>query len=415
VTLKTRKPTGGVPWPLILIEGEEKSGKSFSCAVLSASAKVGRTLWLDLNEGAADEYIAVPGARYEVIDHDGSWSSIVGQVADAKAEAARAKDAGQRPFVLVIDTGTAEWDLLKAWADSRARLTDSNKKKLAADANAEVQIPMNLWNDANARHRKLMTMLMTFPGIVIITARGKEVAALDAKGSPIAGTKEYKVEGNKTLAYDVSCWVRTFREKPAIVVGARSVHNGVRPGKDKPKELDPDWTLEGLIFDALRCDPSGAHVRKLAEMRPARDPQEIRDEALRPATDFDRVRELYTEAQESGYEDKVLVNENQDEEPLLKLLLRVGHEKRKAETPSQAEPARTRPESTPAAPGVSEDAWVIAFTERLAETSGEDGIAARREEINKALAAKTIAPRTASELHGEVNRHKNETRKPVAA
>jgi hypothetical protein len=415
MTLKTRTPTGVVPWPLILIEGEEKSGKSFSCAVLSASAKVGRTLWLDLNEGAADEYIAVPGARYEVIDHDGSWQSIIGQVADAKAEAARAKAAGERPVVLIIDTGTAEWDLLKAWADSRARLTDSNKKKLAADANAEVQIPMNLWNDANARHRKLMTMLMTFPGIVIVTARGKEVAALDAKGSPIAGTKEYKVEGNKTLAYDVSCWVRTFREKPAIVVGARSVHNGVRPGKDKPRELDPDWTLEGLIFDALRCDPTGAHTRKLAEMRPARDPQEIRDEALRPATDFDRVRELYAEAEESGYQGTVLVNENQDEEPLLKLLLRVGHEKRKTEMPRQ--PAAARAESGPAGPRVSENEWVIAFTERLAETGPADeaGIAARREEINKALASKIIAPRAASELHSEVNRRKNHTRQVVAA
>lgn len=268
MTLKTRKPTGVVPWPLILLEGEEKSGKSYACAVLSASPRVGRTLWLDLNEGAADEYIKVKGARYEVIDHDGTWQSIIGQVADAKAEAERAKAAGEKPVALIIDTGTAEWDLLKSWADSRARLTEANKRKLAQDPNAEVQIPMNLWNDANARHRKLMTMLMTFPGIVVVTARGKDVAALDAKGSPIAGTKEYKVEGNKTLAYDVSCWVRTFRDKPAIVVGARSVHAGIRPGRDKPQALDPDWTLEGLIFDALKCDPDAARVRDMAELRP---------------------------------------------------------------------------------------------------------------------------------------------------
>lgn len=272
MALQTRKPTGAVPWPLILVEGGEKCGKTFSCAVLSASGRVGRSAWLDLGEGSGDEYGAVSGARYEVIEHDGSWPSIIGQVAGAKAEAQADRDAGKKPFLLVIDTGTAEWDLLKGWADARARLMGFNKDKLKRDPNGEVTIPMNLWNDANARHRKLMTMLMTFPGIVIVTARGKEVAAMDDKGRPVEGTKEYKVEGHKNLAYDASCWVRMFRDKPAVVVGARSVHAGIRPGKDDPKRLDPDWTLEWLIFDYLKCDPSAAHVRDMPELRP--DPPE---------------------------------------------------------------------------------------------------------------------------------------------
>lgn len=388
---------------------------SYACAVLSASPKVGRTLWLDLNEGAADEYIAVPGARYEVIDHDGSWASIVGQVADAKTEAQRAKDAGEKPVVLAIDTGTAEWDLLKTWVDSRARLTDSNKKKLAADPNAEVSAPMNLWNDANARHRKLMTMLMTFPGIVIVTARGKEVAALDAKGSPIAGTKEYKVEGNKSLAYDVSCWVRTFRDKPAVVVGARSVHNGVRPGKDKPRELNLDWTLEFLIFEALKCDPAGAHVRNLAEMRPARGQQEIRDEALRPATDFGRVRELYAEAQESGYSETEVVNESQDQELLLKLLHRVGEDKRKAEMPQRPTAVRSAPPSAPSAPpAANEEEFTLDFLARLNEAADED-LGGMQAEVSRAMGAGIITPATASELLTNVKHRRTETRKPVAA
>jgi hypothetical protein len=413
MALKTRKPTGVVPWPLILLEGEEKSGKSFSCAVLSASPKVGRTLWLDLNEGAADEYIAVPGARYEVIDHDGSWQSIIGQVADAKAEATRAKAAGGKPVVLIIDTGTAEWDLLKAWADSRARLTDSNKKKLAADANAEVQIPMNLWNDANARHRKFMTILMTFPGIVVVTARGKDVAAMDAKGSPIAGTKEYKVEGNKNLAYDASCWVRMFRDKPAIVTGARSVHAGIRPGKDKPKPLSPDWSLEWLIFEWLKCDPSDAHVRDLAEMRPARTPSEILNAGLRPATDFAGIRELYAEAQEAGYEEVTVVNEHQNEELLLKLLLRVGFERKASE---EGRPASARQQTAPAAAAVPTEAeWVQGFLSRLADTAGDDEFAVRRAEVNQALADKAIPARTASELHQAVAEKSRAARKPVAA
>ena len=98
MTLKTRKPTGAVPWPLVLIEGEEKAGKTWACAEFTASPKVGRCFWIDLGEGAADEYGAIPGADYEVVEHDGGWAYKVGDVfsepfashADATAAAKRA-------------------------------------------------------------------------------------------------------------------------------------------------------------------------------------------------------------------------------------------------------------------------------------------------------------------------------------
>jgi hypothetical protein len=327
MSLNTRKPTGAVPWPLILLEGGEKSGKSYTAALLSASPKIGRTVWLDLNEGAADEYGAIKGARYEVIEHDGTWPSIMGQVAAAREEAARAAEAGELPLVLVIDSMTAEWDLLKDWADQRARTSDAGKAKLAKNPNAEIQITMNLWNDATARHRKLMTMLMTFPGIVIMTARGKDVAAMDAKGRPIENTKEYRVEGNKNLAFDASCWIRLFRDKQAVMVGARSVHVGVRPGADDPMTLAADWSLEGVIFNLLKCDPANAHARKLAELQAQRTPEQIRDEALTTTTDFKRIQELYAEARELQYDGVTLENETGDEEQLLKILYRVGKER----------------------------------------------------------------------------------------
>ncbi|MGW4426085.1 AAA family ATPase [Streptosporangium sp. NPDC004631] len=267
MTIRTRRPTGRVPWPLILIEGGEKSGKSWAAAQLSASEKVGQTYWIDLGEGAADEYGAIPGARYLVVEHDGTWASILGQVRAIHEEAARAAQAGEPPVVLVIDSMTAEWDLLKDWVTNRAAESPSNQKRLAADPGAEIKAPMNLWNDANSRHRRLMTILMTFPGIVVMTARGKEVAALDASGSPIAGKRDYKVEGHKSLAYDSSVWVRLSREEPPVVVGARSVHTGVRPGVDAPQALPEDWSLEGLIFDALRCDPQGTRARAMTAMQ----------------------------------------------------------------------------------------------------------------------------------------------------
>lgn len=419
MALKTRKPTGAVPWPLILLEGGEKSGKSYAAAILSASPKVGRTAWLDLNEGAADEYGAIPGARYEVIEHDGSWQSIAAAIADAKAEAKKDRDNGEKPFVLVIDSMTAEWDLLKAWAESRAKKTDFNKAKLAKDPNAEISVSMNFWNDATSRHRRVMTMLMTFPGIVVMTARGKDVAALDGKGRPIEGTKEYRVEGNKNLAYDASCWVRMYRDKPAIVVGARSVHAGVRPGKDNPRSLHPDWTLEWLIFDVLKCNPDGAHVRDLAEMRPQRTPEEIRDEALQPETDFARIRDLYAEAEEAGYGDVTVFDEQEKEELLLHLLKRVGDGKRPERSANrngqerQQQPSRKPQQSdqgsprrqdgnqsrAPQKPAPDLGDWDV----KIAEIATPDDVAAIREEVTRLYDQGSLEAERANEIQRAVD------------
>lgn len=257
--IRTRKPTGQVPWPLILVEGGEKSGKSYLVAQFTACERIGTTYWLDLGEGAADEYAAIPGARYEVIVHDGTWPDIIGQVQAVHTEAVRAAAAGEPPVVLVIDSMTAEWDLLKDWVSERARRSPAGRKKLAQDPDADIKPPMNLWNDAAGRHQSLMHLLMTFPGIAIVTARGKDVAALDDSGRP-TGSKDYRVEGHKTLAFDCSAWVRLSRDHHPQVVGVRSVRAGIRPGVDKPK-LTPDLSLDWLIFDHLGCDPERATAR----------------------------------------------------------------------------------------------------------------------------------------------------------
>lgn len=53
MALRTRRPTGRVSHPLLLIEGAEKSGKTWACAQFSASDKIGTTYWIDLGEGSA--------------------------------------------------------------------------------------------------------------------------------------------------------------------------------------------------------------------------------------------------------------------------------------------------------------------------------------------------------------------------
>jgi len=259
--IKARKPTGIPALPLVLIEGPEKSGKSYAAAQFTACAKLGQSYWIDLGEGSADEYAAIPGADYLVIEHDGSWFDIISQITEIHAAAAES----DKPVVLVIDSMTAEWEMLKDWASTRARESKFAQKKLREDPNAEIKPSINLWNDAGDRHHQLMRLLMTFPGIVIMTARGKEVAALDGDGRPIPGAKEYRVEGHKTLPYDASAWVRLSRDEPPTVIGCRSVHAGLRPGVDKPLRY-PEFSLEHLIFDVLKIDPGTSKAREVTEL-----------------------------------------------------------------------------------------------------------------------------------------------------
>jgi len=304
MTITTRKPTGKVAPPLILLEGGEKAGKSWAAALLSASEKVGRTFWIDLGEGAADEYGAIPGVRYEVVEHDGTWNSLLTNVLEIRDIAKQASENGEPPVVLVLDSMTQEWDLLKDWANSRARKAEFNQKRLRADPNAEIDVSMNFWNDATTRHRQLMTKLMTFPGVVVMIARGKETAAVDANGRPIARKKDYSVEGQKGLAYDASAWVRLSREAPPLLVGLRSVHSGMQPGVDKPETLK-DFSIEALVFDRLRYNPQDATTRDLAV--PA-DPELIREQALSKESTIESLKALWHVAKNADLHDEPITD-----------------------------------------------------------------------------------------------------------
>ncbi|MFF0721315.1 hypothetical protein [Micromonospora sp. NPDC003816] len=368
MNLRTRQPTGRVPWPLILIEGGEKSGKSWACAQFSTSSRIGQMYWIDLGEGAADEYGAIPGAQYLVVEHDGTWAQIQGAVDAVKAEATRAAAAGEPPVVLVIDSMTAEWDLLKDWASDKARRRHNAKARkykrpeLAADE--EPTISMDLWNEAGARHRKLMTTLMTFPGIVLLTARGKEVAALDDAGKPIEKQRDYRVEGHKTLGFDVSCWIRLDRAKPGTVVGVRSVHVGIRPGYDSPIELDRNWTVENIVFETLQCAPAEAHTRNLtalqaaepdddrpvsgppaAEPRPAPTATGVRDWALHTDRTARGIRQAAAKllAEHPAVAAERVTNEHGDDEQLSVLMDRRARElEPKAAQPTEHEERRRK-------------------------------------------------------------------------
>jgi len=432
MALKTRKPTGRAGWPKILVEGGDKAGKSWSLAELSASPKVGRTVVLALGEDESrwEEYGKIPGARFELVEHDGTWPSIIGQVEDAKEEAAKARDAGELPFVFGFDTMTAEWEGLKDWATLRARGSKKNRALLAADPDAEIDVTMNYWNDARARHRQLMRHLLTFPGIVVLIARGGEVAAV-RNGQPVIGQKSWSVEGERNLPFDVSVHIRLSRDARPLLVSASGVHCQIRPGIDPPRRLPDDWSLESVIFDTLKLDAAEAEVGAFAEFRQEMTPEQVLNEALLPTTGFDRIRELYAYA-DRAFPAVELPNDRGNDEPLLRILKRLGDELRATAGRASAQPQRPtvvrqqQDTSRPVGPadGTADGAFTWAteddalfvgeFMAKLADTSTFTGIKLRRHDLELAKSKLQVTPQTFEALGGEISRREAEIKAEAA-
>lgn len=320
MTLKTRRPTGAPSWPLILLAGEAKTGKTWSAAEFSGDARISRTFWVDLGEGCADEYGAVPGADYEIVDHDGTWIDIIGQVAEIRDVARAALEAGEPPVMLVVDSMTAEWAMLSSWTDTRARRSQSNQKALEADPDAEIDITANYWNDANSRHNRLMNILKTFPGIVVMTALETEKTQFGANGRPLPkAPKVARPDAQKRLTADASVWVRLALDSPPTIVGMRSVRRTIQPGRDKPKPW-PEFTLSLLVFDELGLGAEKAAVRntpvldadQVADGEDNLDPAEVAARKARKDA-YDRsVAQVRQLGADLGWEGKALIKDYAD-------------------------------------------------------------------------------------------------------
>lgn len=278
--LRTRKPSGVPPWPLILLEGAEKVGKTWMALEFSGDQRIHQTWALDLGEGSLDEYGAIPGADFDILEHDGTWAEIIGQIEAAVEESKKLRADGRVPM-LVVDSGSAEWDMLKSWVDVRARRQPSNIRKLRENPDNEIKASRNIWNDADARHQRFMRLLRAFDGPVILTARGKWVSATGKDGQPLQGEKEYRVEAQKNVGYAANAWVRLSRDEPPTVIGLRGVKHGIRPGIDDVRPWR-DFTLGALIFDVIGCEQETTTVRVQADLDAD---QVLPDEELAPLED----------------------------------------------------------------------------------------------------------------------------------
>ncbi len=238
--IRTRRPTGKPPWPLILLAGVEKSGKSFGAAEFSGSDLVDRTFWIEVGEGAADQYGALPGARYEIVEHDGTYRGILAAVEGAVSQ----PRPNGKPHAIVLDSGTELWGLLtdeaQLVANERERRKAAQYKRPAPIGDRTITV--DVWNTAKKRWRRVIGLLRKYDGPVIITARLEQVTVMD--GDKPTTEKTWKVRAEKDLPFEVDAVVRIPAPRQAELTGVRSVVLCVEPGKSIPL---PDFTIDGLL------------------------------------------------------------------------------------------------------------------------------------------------------------------------
>jgi hypothetical protein len=252
MALQTRKPTGLPSWPIVVLGGREKAGKSWAAISASASKLVGRTIYLGLGENDPDEYALIPGADFDIAEHEGTFPSFLQTVRDAVAE----PRVGGKPTLLVIDSATRLWNLigdnLQAIANKRA-----NGRRTAS---GDYAISTDLWNVGAGWWQDVMDALRAHQGPVIITARLDEVAVMEGGAPAKSGAKQWKVQAHKSLVFDADAVIEMHERGHFLLTGVRSA----RIQLPKPR-LVPDFTIEWL-WDALglsegTADRSHATVR----------------------------------------------------------------------------------------------------------------------------------------------------------
>lgn len=225
MTIATRKPTGRPSWPLTLAAGGEGSGKSFLAALASASDLIGQTYWIGYGEADPDEYGLIPGADFDIVQHDGTVNQVKAIVRELASQ-----PKPDKPTLIVLDSGTKLWDAIS----ENAQLDANNRQK-----RQDATITVDIWNKHKAHWRAIIDALREHDGPVIITARYEEVAEI-VKGKP-TGEKVWKVKAEKGLPYDVDAVIHMEERGKYVVSKVRSV----RLQLDKPNEW-PDLTMDAF-------------------------------------------------------------------------------------------------------------------------------------------------------------------------
>lgn len=242
MALITRKPTGLDPWPLALVTGVQKSGKTHIAAEASASPLIDRTFWFTMGEDAPDGFLNIQtkyGApRLEIVKYDGTLRGLYGAMQEARNE----PTPNGKPHMWALDSGTKLWNLLTDMAQEQA-----NKRWAKRETNKNKEIPedgitisTDLWTTAKDRWRGIVDLMRANPGPSIITARLDHVNVVNAKGDP-TGDKVWKIQAEKSLPFEVDAIVELRSLGETYITGVRSSRYHADP---RAVTRFPDFTMD---------------------------------------------------------------------------------------------------------------------------------------------------------------------------
>lgn len=297
MALKTRKPTGKPPWPVALVAGMEKAGKSFAAAEASASPLIDRTFWFSQGEDDPDEYGAIEGARFEIVEYDGTFRDLYLKMKEAAAEP---MDPA-KPHLWVLDSGTKLWDLISDMAQ-----VEKNRrweKRQQAGKTVEVipgeglRVDFDLWTVARTRWDAILELMSSHQGPSIITARLEKKVVVDERSGEPTKEREWKVLAQKMLPFEVGVVIELHARGEAYLTGVRSL----RFQPTQARTPYPDFTMHDL-WTKLGLAEEGAvgpriHTQVTGEESAAADDLVVarRRELLNQITEVARAARVHTD------------------------------------------------------------------------------------------------------------------------
>jgi hypothetical protein len=237
---RTRPPTGQVAYPVIMVEGLHKKGKSFLVYLFTSSDLVGRCFALELGERTADEY--APLGDFEVVEHNGTYADFFGQIKECTAE----PQVDGKPNVIIMDSGTMFWDLQKHKADAIARSSKRAKEILAEDPDADIETGMNAWTAVKDQWWDVINHLRAWNGITLITCRADVVAEV-VNGRPTKNTV-WSRQIEKGTPFQMTAIVRAQFPDPPVLTDIQSLNVSIPDGG---LELPMENPLEHVVFRIL--------------------------------------------------------------------------------------------------------------------------------------------------------------------
>ncbi|WP_413354060.1 AAA family ATPase [Microbacterium sp. 1P06AB] len=296
--MQTRKPTGKPPWPILLLAGREKAGKTWAALTASASPLIGRTLYIGIGEDDPDEYALIPGADFDIVVHDGTYPGILTAIQEAVAEPHE-----ELPTLIVVDSMTRLWNLI----GDNMQAVANKRAKGRRNPNGDFTVSADLWNVAASQWTDIMDALRTHKGPIILTARLDSVAVME-NGQPTA-QKEWKIQGHKSLPFDSSAIVEMRSRGEFLLTGARSA----RIQLERPRPI-PSFTVDWLWAELGLADGTGERTHATvhadqsgAEPAGARPPrpsgaERVKKavEAFGKAADLAELNNLWKYAEDQG-------------------------------------------------------------------------------------------------------------------